>query len=154
MPLASSTVMTPSLPTFCIASAIILPISVSPLAEIVPTCAVSACVVIFLLRFFSSSTSAATALSTPRFRSIGFMPADTALPTFAHDGLRQHDGGRRAITGDIVGLRCGLAHHLRAHILELVGEFDLLGDGDAILGDARRTIALVEESRCGPSGRA
>ena len=37
MPLASSTVMTPSLPTFCIASAIILPISASPLAAIAPT---------------------------------------------------------------------------------------------------------------------
>ena len=46
MPLASSTVMTPSLPTFCIASEIILPISTSPLAAIAPTCAVSAGVVI------------------------------------------------------------------------------------------------------------
>ena len=79
MPLASSTVMTPSLPTFCIASAIILPISTSPLAAMAPTCAVSAGVVIFLERFFSSSTTAATALSMPRFRSIGFMPAATAL---------------------------------------------------------------------------
>ena len=79
MPLASSTVMTPSLPTFCIASAIILPMSASPLAEIVPTWAVSAGVVIFLVRFFSSSTTAVTALSMPRFRSIGFMPAATAL---------------------------------------------------------------------------
>src|SRR6185437_6569608 len=79
MPLASSTVMTPSLPTFCMASEIILPISASPLAEIVPTWAVSPGVVIFLVRFFSSSTTAATALSTPRLRSIGFMPAATAL---------------------------------------------------------------------------
>ena len=79
MPLASSTVMTPSLPTFCIASEIILPISVSPLAAIAPTCAVSAGVVIFLVRFFSSSTTAVTALSMPRLRSIGFMPAATAL---------------------------------------------------------------------------
>src|SRR5690348_12176411 len=79
MPLASSTVITPSLPTFCIASAIILPISVSPLAEMVPTWAVSAGVVIFLVRFFSSSTTAVTARSMPRFRSIGFMPAATAL---------------------------------------------------------------------------
>ena len=30
-----------------------------------------------------------------------------------------------------------LAHHLRAHVLELVLELDLLGDGDAVLGDAR-----------------
>src|ERR1700734_3195298 len=79
MPLASSTVMTPSLPTFCIASEIILPISVSPLAAMAPTWAVSAGVVIFFERFFSSSTTAATARSTPRFRSIGFMPAATAL---------------------------------------------------------------------------
>src|SRR5271157_4647994 len=79
MPLASSTVMTPSLPTFCIASEIILPISTSPLAAMAPTCAVSAGVVIFRLRFFSSSTTALTALSMPRFRSIGFMPAATAL---------------------------------------------------------------------------
>src|ERR1700761_1898735 len=79
MPLASSTVMTPSLPTFCIASEIMRPISASPLAEIVPTWAVSDGVLIFLVRFFSSSTTAVTALSMPRFRSIGFMPAATAL---------------------------------------------------------------------------
>ena len=38
---ASSTVMTPSLPTFCMACAIMAPTSASPLAEIVPTCAIS-----------------------------------------------------------------------------------------------------------------
>src|SRR6516225_8999175 len=38
---ASSTVITPSLPTFFMASAIKWPISASPLAEIVPTCAIS-----------------------------------------------------------------------------------------------------------------
>ena len=37
-----------------------------------------------------------------------------------------------------------LAHHLGAHVLELVGELDLLGDGDAVLGDARRAERLVE----------
>ena len=41
MVFASSTVITPSLPTFFIASAIISPISVSPFALIVPTCAMS-----------------------------------------------------------------------------------------------------------------
>src|SRR5207253_1336857 len=39
--LFSSTVMTPSLPTFCIAWAIILPMAVSPLAVMVPTWATS-----------------------------------------------------------------------------------------------------------------
>ena len=75
--LASSTVITPSLPTFCIASASILPISASPLAEIVPTWAISSEVVTFFERPCRSLTTASTARSTPRLRSIGFMPAAT-----------------------------------------------------------------------------
>ena len=76
---ASSTVITPSLPTFCIASAIILPISPSLLAEIVPTWAISSLVETFFERFSMSLTTASTARSMPRFKSIGFMPAATAL---------------------------------------------------------------------------
>src|SRR5690606_10768550 len=76
---ASSTVITPSLPTFCIALAIMSPISRSPLAEIVPTWAISSLPLIFFDRFFRSSTTVETARSMPRFRSIGFMPAATAL---------------------------------------------------------------------------
>jgi hypothetical protein len=76
---ASSTVMTPSLPTFFIASARNLPISMSPLAEIVPTWAISSFEVTFLAFFARSSTTASTARSMPRLRSIGFMPAATAL---------------------------------------------------------------------------
>src|SRR5216683_6187207 len=75
--LASSTVMTPSLPTFFIASAIILPIDLSPLAAIEPTWATSSVPVIFLARALMSSTTASTARSMPRLRSIGFMPAAT-----------------------------------------------------------------------------
>jgi hypothetical protein len=37
------------------------------------------------------------------------------------------------------------AHHLRAHVLELVVEFDFLGDGDAVLGDARRAVGFVDD---------
>src|SRR5699024_63504 len=44
----------------------------------------------------------------------------------------------------VVGLRGHFAQHLRAHVLELVLELDLLGDGDAVLGDARRAEALVD----------
>ena len=75
--LASSTVITPSLPTFFIASAIILPIDLSPLAAIVPTWATSSVPVIFLARALMSLTTASTARSMPRLRSIGFMPAAT-----------------------------------------------------------------------------
>src|SRR5580704_1068946 len=74
---ASSTVITPSLPTFCIASAIILPIEVSPFDEIVPTCATSAESFTFFEDFSIAFTASATAISTPRLRSIGFMPAAT-----------------------------------------------------------------------------
>src|ERR1700680_3704990 len=77
--LASSTVMTPSLPTFFMASARNLPISASPLAEMVPTWAISSLEVTFLEFLTRSATTASTARSIPRFRSIGFMPAATAL---------------------------------------------------------------------------
>src|SRR3979409_589279 len=76
---ASSTVMTPSLPTFFIASARKRPISASPLAEMVPTWAISSFEVTFLEFFCRSATMASTARSIPRLRSIGFMPAATAL---------------------------------------------------------------------------
>src|SRR5712671_5863033 len=77
--LASSTVMTPSLPTFFMASERNLPISASPLAEMVPTWAISSFEVTFLEFLTRSATTAPTARSIPRLRSIGFMPAATAL---------------------------------------------------------------------------
>ena len=144
MPLASSTVMTPSLPTFCIASEIILPISVSPLAAMAPTCAVSAGVVIFLVLFFSSSTTAVTALSMPRFRSIGFMPAATALAPSRTIAC--------ASTVAVVVPSPAMSLVLDATsrticapmFSNLSAELDLLGDRHAVLGDARRAEALVE----------
>src|SRR5438552_17589504 len=77
--LASSTVMTPSLPTFFMASARNLPISASPLEEMVPTWAISSFEVTFLEFLTRSATTASTARSIPRFKSIGFMPAATDL---------------------------------------------------------------------------
>src|SRR5882762_2610602 len=77
--LASSTVMTPSLPTFFMASARNLPISTSPLDEMVPIWAISSFEVTFLEFLTRSATTASTAMSIPRFRSIGFMPAATDL---------------------------------------------------------------------------
>ena len=75
--LPSSTVITPSLPTLSIASAMIWPISSSELAEMAPTWAISFDVVVGREIPFRASMAAATALSMPRFRSIGFMPAAT-----------------------------------------------------------------------------
>src|ERR1051325_1452527 len=75
--LPSSTVITPSLPTFSMASAMILPTSVSRLAEMAPICATSFDEVQGREIFFSSSTTVVTARSIPRLRSIGFIPEAT-----------------------------------------------------------------------------
>src|SRR5437667_987070 len=77
--LASSTVMTPSFPTFSIASAIKSPMVRSPLADTMPTWATSALLLVDLESFFSSPTTAVTALSTPRLRLIGSWPAATSF---------------------------------------------------------------------------
>ena len=66
------------------------------------------------------------------------------LGAFLDDRGGEHGRGRGAVTGDVGGLRGDLAHHLRAHVLELVVELDLLGDGDAVLGDAGSAERLVE----------
>ncbi len=67
------------------------------------------------------------------------------LHALAHDRLSEHGRGSGAVTGNVVGLRGHFAHHLGAHVLELVLELDLLGDGDAVLGDARGAEALVDD---------
>src|SRR5258706_43298 len=56
-------VMTPSLPTFCIAWAMSLPMVSSPLALMVPTWAMSPCPLVGLDMFLSDSTIFATAPS-------------------------------------------------------------------------------------------
>ena len=53
--------------------------SISTNAEIVPTCAISTLVATDFDPFLSSPTTAVTAISMPRRKSIGFMPAATAL---------------------------------------------------------------------------
>src|SRR6185312_11418164 len=77
--LASSTVITPSLPTLAIASARKRPISASPLALMVPIWAISSLELIFLVWLLRSATTVSTARSMPRLMSMGFMPAATDL---------------------------------------------------------------------------
>ena len=80
----------------------------------------------------------------PRLRSIGFAPAATDLAPSRDDRLGENGGGGGAVAGDVGGLGSDLAHHLGAHVLELVLELDLLGDGDAVLGDAGSAERLLE----------
>ena len=71
-------------------------------------------------------------------------PGSDRLRALAHDRLGEQGGRGRAVAGNVIGLGGHLAHHLGAHVLELVLELDLLGDGHTILGDARRPEGLVE----------
>src|SRR5216110_3328199 len=136
--LPSSTVITPSLPTLSIASAMILPMSASELAEIEPTCAISLELEQGLEIFFSSSTTATTALSMPRLRSIGFMPeATNFMPS-------RTIAWARTVAGDVGGLGRDFLAHLRAHVLEFVLQLDLLRDRHAVLGDGRGAERALE----------
>ena len=60
------------------------------------------------------------------------------LGSLAHDRLGQKGRSRGSVARLIAGLRGDLAHHLGAHILEFVGQFDLFGDSNAVFGNARR----------------
>src|SRR6266566_2068741 len=74
----SSTVMTPSLPTFFMASAMMPPICLSLLAEMVPTCAIISPLT-SLWSLLISSTATSTAFSMPRLRAVGLAPAATVF---------------------------------------------------------------------------
>jgi hypothetical protein len=73
------------------------------------------------------------------------VPGGDELGALAVDRLGEHGGRRGAVAGHVARLARDLAHHLRAHVLEAVLELDLLGDGDAVLGDRRRAEALLDD---------
>ena len=73
------------------------------------------------------------------------MPAATALaPSRTIDWA-----STVAVVVPSPAMSCGLggdfAHHLGAHVLELVLKFDFLGNRDTVLGDARGAEGLVED---------
>ena len=67
------------------------------------------------------------------------------LEAFAEDRLGEHRRGRGAVAGVVGGLGRDFLHHLRAHVLERIGQLDLLRDGDAVLGDRRGAELLVDD---------
>jgi len=71
-------------------------------------------------------------------------PRGNRLSTFPNDGCSQHGRCGGAVTGCVGRLGSDFAHHLSAHVLELVVKFDFLGDGDAVLGDAGCSERFVE----------
>ena len=146
MVLPSSTVMTPSLPTLAIASAMILPMSRSLLEATVATFSISSVLtLISLLMPLSLATMSSTAFSMPRFMSIGLAPETTARrPSLKIASARTVAVVVPSPATSLVLLATSL-HHAGAHVLVLVFQFDFLGDGDAVLGDGRRAEALLKD---------
>src|SRR6202012_42156 len=66
------------------------------------------------------------------------------LGAFTDDRRGQYGRGGGAVAGRVGPLGGDFAHHLGAHVLELVVKLDFLGDGDAVLGDAGSAERLVE----------
>ena len=139
----SSTLTTPSLPTFSIASAMMSPISSSP-AEIAATRAIWSLPVTSLDCFSMFSTTWSTADLDAALERERVGAGGDVLQTLADDRLGEHGRGRGAVTGDVVGRRGDLADELGALVLEDVLDLDLAGDGDAVVGDRRGAELLVE----------
>ena len=61
------------------------------------------------------------------------------------DRLGEQGGGGRPVAGRVVGLVGDFVNQLRPHVGVAVLQFDLLGDGDPVIGDKGRAIAFVED---------
>ena len=58
--------------------------------------------------------------------------------------LGQNRGRSGTVTGDVGGLRRHLAHHLGAHILQRILQLDLFGHRHTVFGDRRSAEFLLE----------
>ncbi len=67
------------------------------------------------------------------------------LGAMAVNSLGEHSGGGCPVAGHIRSLGCDLFDHLSANVLELVGELDFFGDGDAVFGHNRCAEALLKD---------
>ena len=122
-----------------------LPMVSSPLAEMVPTWAISFLSLVGLDSFFSSADHGLHRLVDAALELHRAVAGGDQLQALLVDGPREHGGGGGAVAGLVGGLAGDLLHHLRAHVLEPVLEVDLLGDGDAVLGDRGRAERLLDD---------
>jgi hypothetical protein len=141
----SSTVMTPSLPTLSIASAMILPISGSLLAEMAGDLGdlVLGLDVARLVRDLLDDALDGLVDAALEQHRVG--AGGDVAQAFLDDGLGQDGRGGGAVTGDVVGLGGDLLGELGAHVLVGVLELDLAGDGHAVLGDRGGAPLLVDD---------
>jgi hypothetical protein len=136
--------MTPSPPTFSIASATSSPIAGSLCAEIVATCA-------FSLRL-------STGFATGRERLGSLEPAvEAALEVdraragrdvahaFGEDRVREDRRRARAVADRVAGLLGRLAQHLRTEVLLRIFELHLLRDRHAVVADEGAPHLLLDQ---------
>ncbi len=72
-----------------------------------------------------------TALQIHRVHASG-----NRFQTFANDRLSQNSRSSSTVACCIVSARCNFFNHLRAHVLELVFQFDLFSHCNTVFGDA------------------
>ena len=66
------------------------------------------------------------------------------LQAFVENRFGHHGRGRGAVAGDIAGLAGDFANHASAHVFVHVFQVDLFGDRNAVLGDGWRAKALLK----------
>ena len=64
--------------------------------------------------------------------------------TVVDDGLSEQGCGGGTVTHGVVGLGGDLLHQLGAHVLDVVLELNLLGDGNTVVGDGRGTERALQ----------
>ena len=143
--LPSSTVMTPSLPTFSKASAIVAPMVGSLLALMPATWFICSFEVRRFVTLSSWAQTAVTAFSMPRLTAIGLGPRGDVAQALLVNAQREDGRGGGAVAGAVAGLLGDGVDELRAHVLERVGQVDFLADRDAVLRDRGAAEALVED---------
>ena len=74
----------------------------------------------------------------------GIVAGGDHLETFAVDGLGEDGGGGGAVAGHVAGLAGRFLDELRPHVLVGIGQLDLLGHGDAVLGDIGAAPSFIE----------
>jgi hypothetical protein len=121
------------------------PMVVSLLAEMVPTWAISLWSLIGLESFLQRGDGDFDGLVDAALDLHRVVAGGDQLDPFAVDRLGQNGGGGGAVTGDVGGLGSDFLDQLGAHVLELVLQFDLLGDGHAVLGDQGSAEGFVED---------
>ena len=143
MVLDSSTVITPSFPTFFIASAITSPMVGIAVGRDAPYLRNHVAGDRFrkLLNLFDRQFDR---LVNAALNSHGVRARGHRLHAFAENRLGQNGGRGGAVARHIGSLGCYFAHHLGAHVLERILQLDFLGHAHAVFRDGGSAELFLE----------